>query len=464
MGSAPALRQTRSSYRTAPLRSHRILRLRQGHFFLALLWFSAHELSREATLARALTALLWTVVWYASIRWTLLRESRAAPSWAFTVVRAAQGALLAGAVILAGNAILGTGDSIASELAAIVAMGTIAFLWQAAVAGHHALGEPLRCVIIGPAETVRMMESERVAPGARAFELVGWVDDRAEPGARGSTLAPCLGTLDDLERVAYGGGVDLFVIGVRTGRPALYGRLLELLHLDVSVMEFPPFFERTFGRVPLEGLTPTWFLHTMHLHRRDEESVSKRLLDLLLAGVGLILASPIIVGAAIAVRLRGGPGPVIFRQTRIGEHGRRFTMLKFRSMRNDISNDGTTWTGEDDPRITGVGKILRRFRIDELPQLVNVLRGEMTMVGPRPETPDYVRWLADEIPFYKPRHFTKPGITGWAQVCAGYASSLADTRTKLSYDLYYIRNRSFSLDLAIILRTFATVLTGSGAK
>jgi lipopolysaccharide/colanic/teichoic acid biosynthesis glycosyltransferase len=139
-------------------------------------------------------------------------------------------------------------------------------------------------------------------------------------------------------------------------------------------------------------------------------------------------------------------------------------MLKFRSMRNDIANDGTTWTGEDDPRITGVGKVLRRFRIDELPQLVNVIRGEMTIVGPRPETPDYVRWLAEEIPFYKPRHFTKPGITGWAQVCAGYASSVEDTRTKLSYDLYYLRNRSFSLDLAIILRTFATVVSGSGAK
>ena len=247
MGTAPALRQTRSSYRTAPLRSHRILRLRQGHVFLALLWFSAHELSRDASLGRALTALLWTVIWYAAIRWTLLRESRAAPSWAFTVVRAAQGGLLAGVVILAGNAIIGTGDHIVSELSAIAAMGTIAFLWQAAIAGHRALGEPLRCVIIGPAETVRMMEMERVAPGARAFELVGWVDDRAEPGARGSTRAPCLGTLDDLERVAYGGGVDLFVIGVRAGRPALYGRLLELLHLDVSVMEFPPFFERTFG-------------------------------------------------------------------------------------------------------------------------------------------------------------------------------------------------------------------------
>src|SRR3954451_22856570 len=464
MSSAADVRTSRLPARATPLRAHRILRLRQGHILLAFIWFSAHELSRAATLGRFLTALLWTAVWYACIRWTLLRESRAAPSWAFTVVRAAEGTLIAGAVILAGNALLGIGDSISSELAAIIAMGTIAFLWQAAVAGHHALGEPLRCVVIGPADTVRMLESERIAPGARAFDLVGWIDDRAEPGARESTRAPCLGTLDDLERVAYGGGVDLFVIGVRPGGPALYGRRLELLHLDVSVMESPPFFERTFGRVPLEGLTPTWFLHTMHLHRRDDESISKRTLDLLLATIGLVLASPVIVAAAVAVRLRGGPGPVIFRQTRIGEHGGRFTMLKFRSMRNDIANDGTTWTGDADPRITGVGRILRRFRIDELPQLVNVIRGEMTIVGPRPETPDYVRWLAGEIPFYKPRHFTKPGITGWAQVCSGYASSVEDTRTKLSYDLYYIRNRSFSLDLAIMLRTYATVLTGSGSR
>ena len=190
VSTAPALRQTRSSYRTAPLRSHRILRLRQGHAVLALVWFSAHELSREASLQRALTAVLWTIVWYASIRWTLLRESRAAPSWAFTVVRAAREHCSRARVILAGNAILGTGDSIGSELAAIAAMGMIAFLWQAAVAGHHSLGEPLRCVIVGPAETVRMMETERVAPGARAFELVGWIDDRAEPGARESTRAP----------------------------------------------------------------------------------------------------------------------------------------------------------------------------------------------------------------------------------------------------------------------------------
>ncbi len=449
---------------TAPLRSHRVLRLRQGHALIAATWFAAHELSRGTTVARLLVAALYTAIWYGSIRWTLLRESRAAPSWAFTVVRAGQAGLCAGAIILAANEVLGTGDPLAAELGSIAAMTAMAFLWQAAVAGHKALGEPLRCIIIGPAETVRMMEDERIAPGAHAFDLVGWIDDRAEPGAHEPTGAPCLGTLDDLERIAYGGGVDLFVLGMRTGRPALYGRLLELTHLDVSVIEFAPFFERTFGRVPLEGLTSTWFMHTMHLHRRDEEEFTKRAIDVVLAIVGLVAASPLLVVAACAVRLRGGPGPVIFRQVRIGGYGRRFTMLKFRSMRSDVSNDGQTWTGDADPRITGVGRVLRRFRIDELPQLLNVLRGEMTIVGPRPETPDYVRWLAEEIPFYKPRHFAKPGITGWAQVCAGYASSLADTRTKLSYDLYYLRNRSISLDLAIILRTVATVTSGSGAK
>jgi exopolysaccharide biosynthesis polyprenyl glycosylphosphotransferase len=239
--------------------------------------------------------------------------------------------------------------------------------------------------------------------------------------------------------------------------------MLELTHLDVSVIEFPSFFERSFGRVPLNELTPTWFLHTMHLHRRDEQSVTKRVLDVLLSLALLVAVSPIVVVAALLIRLTS-PGPVLFRQVRIGEHGRRFTMLKFRSMRVSAANDGQTWTTAHDPRVTAIGRVIRRCRIDELPQLANVLRGEMTLVGPRPETPDYVRWLAEEIPFYKPRHFAKPGITGWAQVCAGYAGTLDDTRTKLSYDLYYLRNRSLSLDLAIMLRTIATVVTGGGAR
>jgi exopolysaccharide biosynthesis polyprenyl glycosylphosphotransferase len=461
-----ALREaTRSTVpRERPLGAHRIFRLRVGHFLLALLWFLAHELPRGLTLERAFVAVLYACIWYLAIRWTLLRESRAAPSWAYTIVRSVEGSLIAGVVILSTQAVWETGDSLSSELGAIAAMSAITLLWQSAVAGHHALGEPLRTVVVGPPDIVRMIENETVAPGARPFVLVGWIDDGGDRAEREGLKTRWLGSIEDVEPIVYGGGVDLFVVGMKAGRPALYGRLLELTHLDFSVMEFSPFFERTFGRVPLEDLSPTWFLHTMHLHRRDEESMTKRMLDVALALVGLVLAAPILTVAAIAVRRNGGPGPIIFRQVRIGDHGRQFTMMKFRSMRNDISNDGTTWTGEDDPRITGVGRTLRRFRIDELPQLVNVLRGEMAIVGPRPETPGYVKWLAEEIPFYKPRHFTKPGITGWAQVCAGYASSVDDTRTKLSYDLYYLRNRSLSLDLAIMLRTVATVLGGFGSK
>jgi exopolysaccharide biosynthesis polyprenyl glycosylphosphotransferase len=447
-----------------PIPPGRVLRLRQGHILIAGLWFAIHELSRGATVGRAALALLYTTIWYACIRYTLLRESRAGPSWALTIVRAAEGAVIAAGIIIALHTVFERSDPLAGEVGAVAAVALLAFLWHAAVAGHRSLGEPLRCIVVGPAAVVHELEEERLAPGARPFQLLGWIDDPVEPGPPEETRAPRLGDIDDLERIAYGGGVDVFILGVRAGRPAIYARLLELTHLDVSVIEYPAFFERTFGRVPLNELTPTWFLHTMHLHRRDEAGVSKRVFDLLLAAVGLVLASPILLGAAIAVRLWGGPGPILFRQIRIGEHGKQFTMVKFRSMNATEAGDETTWTATDDPRITAAGRWLRRFRIDELPQLVNVLEGTMTLVGPRPETPDYVRWLAEEIPFYQPRHFAKPGITGWAQVCGGYASSLDSSRLKLSYDLYYLRNRSFSLDAAILLRTVGIVFAGHGSR
>jgi exopolysaccharide biosynthesis polyprenyl glycosylphosphotransferase len=456
--------QVTAARRTRPLPAQKILRLRQGHLVIAGVWFAIHELSRGETIGRAALALLYTTIWYACIRYTLLRESRAAPSWALMIVRAGEGALIATAIIMSTEAVLEPRDRLLGEAGAVGAMALLALAWHAAVAGHKSLGEPLRCVLLGPATLVHEIESERPAPGARPFELVGWIDDPADPGAPDETRSPRLGAIDDLERIAYGGGVDVFVLGVRAGRPAIYARLLELTHLDVSVIEYPAFFERSFGRVPLNELTPTWFLHTMHLHRRDEQWVSKRIFDLVLAAVGLVVASPLILVSALSVRIWGGSGPILFRQARIGEHGRRFTMLKFRSMWNDPSGESATWTADVDPRITPAGRWLRRFRLDELPQLLNVLRGDMTLVGPRPETPEYVRWLAEEIPFYQPRHFTKPGITGWAQVCGGYASSLDASRMKLSYDLYYLRNRSLSLDTAILLRTVAIVVGGKGAR
>jgi lipopolysaccharide/colanic/teichoic acid biosynthesis glycosyltransferase len=444
--------------RDRPLGRQRVVRLRVGHVVLPLIWFSAHELSRGVSGPRLLTALASAGVWYLSIRSTLLRQSRAAPSWSLMLVRSFEGAVVAAMVILAGESLLGSGDSAGTEVGATAAMWMITVLWQAAVAGHHTLGEPLRVAVVGSDEMVLALERERVAPGAHPFDLVGWIDDGTSHASE-TPRARRLGAVAEIEEIVVGGGIDLLVVGLHAGRPALYARLLDLGHIDFSVIEYGAFFERTFGRVPIEELTATWFLHTMHLHRRDEWGLTRRMFDVVAALIGVALASPVLVIAALAIRLRGGPGPILYRQVRTGEGGKAFTMVKFRTMRSDIASSGGIWTEANDTRITPAGRLLRKTHFDELPQLLNILRGEMTFVGPRPEAAD-IRWLADEIPFYKPRHFARPGITGWAQVCSGYASSLDETRRKLSYDLYYLRYRSPSLDLAIILRTVA-MLVGS---
>jgi exopolysaccharide biosynthesis polyprenyl glycosylphosphotransferase len=229
------------------------------------------------------------------------------------------------------------------------------------------------------------------------------------------------------------------------------------------VVELPEFFEQKFGRVPVEEITSVWFLHALNVANRGIAAALKRLLDLVVALVLLVIATPLMVATAIAVKLTS-PGTVFYRQQRVGEHGRVFTCVKFRSMRHDAETDGARWADEDDPRTTAVGRYLRRYRVDELPQLWNVMRGEMTMVGPRPERPEFVRELVEAVPFYSPRHLTKPGLTGWAQVSAGYAATLDDARLKLSYDLYYLKHRGLALDLAILLRTIGVVLRGTGAR
>ena len=444
------------------LSSGRVPLLRRGHSCLALLVYGVHLLSRDSSASNVLVAGLLAILWFAVLRVTLLSESRASPSWAVQVVRASEATLAMCVIVPTVKALVGLNDPVVPLVLTTVELGVLAYLWQVAVAGHHALGEPLRCVVIGPAAVARKIQEERLAPGARPFSLVGWLEDGDAEDGEDVPRVTRLGTTSELEAVALRDDVDVFIIGVRGGRPSLYARLLDLTHLDVRVIEFPAFFEREFGRVPLEELTPTWFLHAMHLNRRDESWLIKRTVDVVGSAVGLLLAAPLFAATALAVRLTS-PGPILFRQIRIGEHGRPFMMLKFRSMRDEPDGDHLTWTGDDDPRITSAGKIIRKFRLDELPQLVNVLRGEMTLVGPRPETPRYVVWLEQEIPFYKPRHFAKPGITGWAQVCAGYASSVENTREKLSYDLYYLRNRSLTLDLAIMLRTVAIMLRGRGS-
>ena len=253
------------------------------------------------------------------------------------------------------------------------------------------------------------------------------------------------------------------IVASRTGRPAVFAQLLEQARRDFRVVELPEFFERAFGRVPVEEINSVWFLDALRRDRGGPGLFAKRALDVGVASLLVVLSAPLALLVALAVRLTS-PGPAVYRQTRVGLGGEPFTVLKFRSMRADAELDGAQWAEEDDPRTTAVGKYLRRFRIDELPQLWNVLRGDMTMVGPRPERPEFVGELTQAVPFYEPRHLTRPGLTGWAQVSAGYAASLDDARLKLSYDLYYLKHRGTALDLAILLRTAGVVLRGTGAR
>ena len=220
------------------------------------------------------------------------------------------------------------------------------------------------------------------------------------------------------------------------------------------------FYEEQFKRIPLGDLTPSWFLFDIaEIHRPRLYATSKRTFEMLFAALALLLLSPLLVLIALAVRFSGG-GPVLFRQPRIGRSDEPFTLVKFRTMRTAAEPAREIWAASEDPRITAVGRWLRRFRLDELPQLWNVLRGQLSLIGPRPEQVAIVRELEVRIPFYAARHVVRPGITGWAQVNGGYNGSLAGTLEKLQFDLYYVKHQSLRLDVLILASTLRAMLRG----
>jgi len=230
----------------------------------------------------------------------------------------------------------------------------------------------------------------------------------------------------------------------------------------VPILDLAGFYERTKSEVPIDSLKASWLVYGHGFVQGPARRFAKRTFDILSSGLLLTLASPIMLFAAIAVRL-DSPGPVIYRQERVGLGGRRFMCLKFRSMRTDAERDGVArWASKNDPRVTRVGLFMRKTRIDELPQLFSVLRGEMSMVGPRPERPSFVDDLRKAIPFYEIRHSVKPGITGWAQVRYAYGASVEDARRKHQFDLYYVKNNSLFLDLLVLIETVSVVLFREG--
>jgi sugar transferase (PEP-CTERM system associated) len=275
-------------------------------------------------------------------------------------------------------------------------------------------------------------------------------------------MAPGDSLLSVVEKYA----IDQIVVAVRDRRGGGFPvqQLLECRMKGVKVVELPTFFEREYRQVLLESLNPSWMVLGDGFRKGFFANTVKRLFDLTVSGALFLLTLPIMLVAALCIYLESGL-PVLYRQQRVGQGGRTFTLYKLRSMRNDAETDGTArWARANDDRTTWVGRLIRKWRIDELPQIFNVLKGEMSFVGPRPERPVFVDQLVKQIPFYALRHSVKPGITGWAQVRYAYGASVDDAVEKLQHDLYYVKNDSLFLDIMILFATVEVVLWGRGAR
>jgi exopolysaccharide biosynthesis polyprenyl glycosylphosphotransferase len=329
--------------------------------------------------------------------------------------------------------------------------------WERLVRASAA--ERRRVLIVGATDGGEELVEELWLDDDRRYELVGVVDDDA-----GETVAgvPVLGRLDDLTAAVEAARPDLVVLAVSRNRLEAFTSLLDAAGSRFDVLGLAEFHEQAFGRVPVRHLNAAWFISVLHFYRRPYGQAAKRAFDLVVGSAGLLLTAPLF--PAIALLVRRTPGPAIFRQERLGEGGKVFTIYKFRTMRADAEEGQPIWAEERDPRATGTGRFLRRTRLDELPQLWNVLRGDMSIVGPRPERPEFVDELQETVPFWTRRHMVKPGITGWAQVRRGYTSDAEGTAEKLSYDLWYLRHRSLVIDLAICARTVTTLVSGAGSR
>ena len=260
--------------------------------------------------------------------------------------------------------------------------------------------------------------------------------------------------------------VDEIVIALEDNRGGLpLDELLDCKMSGLTIMNIAGFYEREQGIISLKNINPSWLVFCDGFAQGDFRSLEKRLFDVFASLILLGVAWPIMLLTALAIRIESGvKAPVLYRQVRVGEKNQNFEVLKFRSMKTDAEKNGAQWAQKNDSRITRVGRVIRKCRIDELPQIFNVLRGDMSFVGPRPERPEFVQGFNERIPYYRERHRVKPGITGWAQLCYPYGADENDTFQKLQYDLYYVKNYSLFLDFSIMLNTVEVVLWGNGAR
>jgi exopolysaccharide biosynthesis polyprenyl glycosylphosphotransferase len=314
-------------------------------------------------------------------------------------------------------------------------------------------GRLARMAVIGSGTTAGALKRElELDPGIRS-RVIGRIPPSEEGTADGPEV-PVLGQLGELRRIVRLYRIDLVVISGEAPRVPVFDEALPAAQRSFCVCELTDFYEALLGHVPTAEINASWFHYLVHPAYRDSATV-KRLFDVAGGVLLALLLLPLIAVFAVLIRLDGAQA--VFRQARIGEGGRPITIYKLRTMRR-AEGGPARWTSSGDPRVTRIGAFLRRTHLDEAPQLINVLRGEMSLVGPRPEQPEFVRRLEESLPFYQRRHLIKPGITGWAQIRCGYAGSDVGSAWKLCHDLYYMKYRSLRLDLTILVRTVQHII------
>jgi sugar transferase (PEP-CTERM system associated) len=323
---------------------------------------------------------------------------------------------------------------------------------------------PHRVLVLGTGPEARLVEAS-LTSNPLGIRLVGFyaLDKLSEMVISPSRLLARGTALDEMVRQL---SVDEVIVAVRQQRGGVLPlrELLDCRLSGVQVTDLARYFERVHGQVPIESLKVSWLIYGHGFRQNLLRLAVKRCFDLIVSAVLLVAALPVVAIAALLIAAEGA-GPVIYRQERVGLRGRTFTVYKLRSMAPDAEKDGrAAWASVNDARITRVGRLIRRTRIDELPQLLNVLKGEMSFVGPRPERPEFVAMLMEQIPFYAVRNSVKPGLTGWAQVRYSYGATVEQSVRKLEYDLYYVKNHTLLLDLMILLETVRVVLLAEGAR
>lgn len=348
---------------------------------------------------------------------------------------------------------------------AVLTILALTFVWRLTwERAGRSLTNPERVLVLGTGSEGISLVREILARPELHMKVVGFLDEKGENIGRSLVNPGIIGAAGDVEEIVRREKVDRVVLSLmerRGGTPAR--QLLNLKFAGVTVEDAHRFYETLSGRICLQRLSPSWLILSDGFRKSEFQLAAKRVFDLVVSACLIVLTLPITILLALTIWLESG-GPVLFRQKRTGLHGKEFEILKFRSMRQDAEKDGPQWAAANDNRITRVGRFIRNMRLDELPQLINVFRGDMSLVGPRPERPVFCAMLEEKIPFFAQRHSVRPGITGWAQIKFQYGASIEESWTKLEYELFYIKHMSVTLDLAILFETVKVVLSGRGAK